>query len=167
MNQPASARAQQPAVQQRIFYLAMDDMYEAKVAKAWGKAAEKPIVYMIPLDRLTSEMVIVPVVRHADERTPLLQEEFDAAEQRRKTKHLDGKDFTAELHECRPVRVSEFWTSASGAGRAADGFSDLLMGSLDRTGFINAVSESTAPYGVFARTHHGDNNSTLRLTWGS
>jgi hypothetical protein len=162
----AVAARPQAAAQQRIFYLAMDDMYEAKVAKAWGKGSDRPVVFFVPLDRLTSEMVIVPIVRHADERTPLLQEEFDSQEQRRKTKHLKGEDFTAELHECKPVRVSEFWTSASG-GRAADGFSDLLMGSLDRTGFINAVGESTAPYGVFARTHHGDDNKTLRLTWGS
>jgi hypothetical protein len=167
MNQPAAARANtQPAVQPRIFYLAMDDLYEAEVAKAWAKKNEKPVVYFIPLDRLTSEMVIVPVVRDYQTRTSMLQEEFDSQEQRKKSVRLKGADCVDELHECKPVRVSEFWSSATG-GRAADGFSDLLMGTFDRIGFINALSDSTAQYGVFPRTHHGDNNSTLRLTWGS
>ena len=167
MNQPAAARAnQQPAVQQRIFYLAMDDMYEALVAKAWAKKHEKPIVFFIPIERLTSEMVIVPIVRHASERTPLLQEEFDSQEQRRKTKRLNGEECVHEMHECKPVRVSEFWTGSSGT-RSNDAFSELLMGKLDAPGFINAINESTAQYEVYPRTHHGDDNKILKLTWGS
>lgn len=167
MNQPAAARANtQPAVQQRVFYLAMDDMYEAQVAKAWAKKNEKPVVYFIPIDRLTSEMVIVPMVRDSVERTSMLQEEFDSQEQRKKTKRVSGEEVIDELHECKPVRVAEFWTGSS--GRASnDAFSELLMGKLDAVGFINAINESTAPYGVFARTHHGDDNKTLKLTWGS
>lgn len=169
MNQPAAAaRANpQPAVQQRIFYLAMDDQYEALVAKAWAKKSEKPIVFFIPLERLTNEMVIVPVVRDAAERTPMLQEEFDAQEQRRKTVRLKGEDCVHELQECKPVRVAEFWTGSSGARNSTDAFSELLMGRLDMIGFINALTESTAQYGVFPRTHHGEDNKVLKLTWGS
>jgi len=166
MNQPAAARATQTAVQQRIFYLAMDDLYEAEVAKAWAKKNEKPVVYFIPLDRLTSEMVIVPVVRDYQTRTSMLQEEFDAQEQRRKSVRLKGADCIEELHECKPVRVAEFWAGSKSAG-GSDAFSELLMGKLDAVGFINALSESTAQYGVFPRTHHGDDNKILKLTWGS
>jgi hypothetical protein len=168
MNQPAAARANpQSAVQQRIFYLAMDDMYEALVAKAWAKKTDKPIVFFIPLERLTNEMVIVPVVRDAAERTPMLQEEFDPQEQRRKTKRLTGDACVHELHECKPVRVAEFWAGSNGVRNSTDAFSELLLGKLDMVGFINAINESTAQYGVFPRTHHGDDNKVLKLTWGS
>lgn len=163
MTQLAQATIKAPA--QRVFYLAMDDLYEAMVAKAWAKKNEKPVVYAIPMERLTHEMVIVPVVRDAMERTPMLQEEFDAQEQRRKTKRLNGEECVHELHECKPVRVADFWSN--GGPRGSDAFSELLMGKLDRDGFINALSESTAQYGVFPRTHHGDDNKTLKLTWGS
>lgn len=169
MNQPATAARAHPqtAVQQRIFYLAMDDLYEAPVAKAWAKKHGKTsLVFFIPLERLTSEMVIVPLVRDAVERTPMLQEEFDAHENRRRTKRLSGEECVHEMHECTPVRVSEFW-SGSSAARSGDAFSELLMGSLDAPGLINALTESTAQYGVFPRTHHGDDNKILRLTWGS
>lgn len=166
MNQPAAARAQQASVQQRIFYLAMDDLYEAMVAKAWAKKHDKSVVFFIPIERLTSEMVIVPIVRHASERTPMLQEEFDSQEQRRKTKRLNGEDVVNEIHECKPVRVAEFWTGSAGRSNN-DAFSELLMGKLDAPGFINAINESTAPHGVFPRTHHGDDNKILKLTWGS
>lgn len=169
MNQPAAARAtQQSAVQQRIFYLAMDDLYEAMVAKAWAKKNDKlaSLVFFIPVERVTSEMVFVPLVRHASERTPLLQEEFDSQEQRKKSKRLSGEEVVHEMHECKPVRASEFWTGSSG-GRSADLFSELLMGKLDAPGFINAIGESTAQYEVYPRTHHGDDNKILKLTWGS
>lgn len=166
MNQPA-ARAEVKAPQQRVFYLAMDDQYESAVAKAWAKKNDKPIVYAIPIDRVTSEMVFVPVVRPYLERTPMLQEEWDPQEQRRRTKHLKGEECMDELIECRPVRASEFWQSASGRRDATDAFSDILMGQLDKTGFINAINDSTAAHGVFPRTHHGSNDALLKLTWGA
>jgi hypothetical protein len=167
MNQPAARANTQPAVQQRVFYLAMDEMYEALVAKAWAKKNEKPLVFFIPINRLTSEMVIVPVVRDADTRTSMLQEEFDSQEQRKKSVRLKGEDCMHEVTECKPVRVADFWQAASGGARSNDAFSDLLMGKLDHVGFINALSESCAPHGVYPRTHHGDDNSTVKLTWGS
>lgn len=162
MTQAAQATIKAPAP--RLFYLAMDDQYESLIAQAWAKKTDKPVVHYIPLERLTLEMVIVPVVRNAMERTPMLQEEFDAHEQRRKTVRLKGEDCLHELHECKPVRVSDFWNN--GGPRGSDAFSELLMGKLDQDGFINALNESTAPHGVYPRTHHGDDNRILKLTWG-
>jgi|SRR6185312_9896927 len=149
----------------RVFYLAMDDQYESLIAKAWAKKTDKPVVYAIPIDRLTLDMVIVPVVRDAMERTSMLQEEFDAQEQRKKTVRLKGEDCIDELRECKPVRVADFWSNGGPRG-SSDAFSELLMGKLDASGFINALNESTAPHGVYPRTHHGDDNKTVKLTWG-
>lgn len=162
MTQAAQATIKAPAP--RVFYLAMDDQYESLIAKAWAKQHDKSVVHFIPLERLTMEMVIVPVVRDAMERTSMLQEEFDSQEQRKKTVRLKGEDCVGEMHECKPVRVADFWSNAG--PRGSDAFSELLMGKLDASGFINALNESTAPHGVYPRTHHGDDNKTLKLTWG-
>lgn len=160
----ATARAATPT--QRIFYLAMDDQYESVIAKAWAKAKGHSVVHFIPLERLTSEMVIVPVVRNAETKTPMLQEEWNSSEQRKNSKRLPADELAEEMHECKPVRVADFWRSGGSRG-LNDGFSDLLMGDLDKAGFINALNESTAVHFVYPRTHHGDNNATLKLTWGS
>lgn len=151
----------------RVFYLAMDDQYESSIARAWAKDSGKPVVHFIPLERLTLEMVIVPVVRNAETRTPLLQEEWNPTEGRRRSKRLRPEELTPEMVECKPVRVGEFWQGASGGRGGADAFSELLMGKLDQSAFINALSESTAVYGVYPRTHHGDDNKTVKLTWGA
>lgn len=165
MNMAARANTA-PAQTQRVFYLAMDDQFESPIAKAWAGNSGKSVVHFIPLDRLTSEMVIVPVVRNSETRTSVLQEEWNEGEHRRVSKRVPADKLVGELIECKPIRVADFWQSGS-ARAAADGFSDLLMGSLDRTGFINAVSDSTGPHGVYPRTHHGDDNKTLKLTWGA
>lgn len=150
----------------RVFYLAMQDMYELQIAKAWGKEHNKPVVDHIPLERLTLEMVIVPVVRTAETRTPMLQEEWNQVEQRKISKRIPASELIPELHECKPVRVGEFWQS--GGGRSAgDAFSELLMGKLDQNAFIDALAASTAEHAVYPRTHHGDDNKTVKLTWGA
>jgi hypothetical protein len=166
MNQPAlQATIKAPAP--RVFYLAMDDLYESQIAKAWAKDKGKSVVHFIPLERLTLEMVIVPIVRTAETRTPMLQEDWNQGEQRKVSKRIPATELVPELVECKPVRVGDFWQSAGGNGRHADGFSDLLMGSLDKNAFINAINESTAEHGVYPRTHHGDDNKTVKLTWGA
>ena len=165
MNATAQATIKAPAP--RVFYLAMQDMYELQIAKAWGKANTKPVVDHIPLDRLTLEMVIVPVVRTAETRTPMLQEEWDPTEQRKVSKRIPAADLTSELHECKPVRVGEFWQSGGTGRSAGDAFSELLMGKLDQNAFIDALAASTAEHAVYPRTHHGDDNKTVKLTWGA
>lgn len=164
MNAPAQATIKAPAP--RVFYLAVDDLYESQIAKAWATEHNKSMVHFIPLERLTLEMVIVPVVRNAEERTPMLQEEWNQAEQRKVAKRLRPQELTSELVECKPVRVSEFWSGSNG-GRNNDAFSELLMGKLDQNGFIDALNASTAPHGVYPRTHHGEDNKILKLTWGA
>lgn len=166
MSQPAlQATIKAPAP--RLFYLAMDDLYESQIAKAWAKEHGKSLVHFIPLERLTLEMVIVPIVRNAETRTPMLQEDWNQSEQRKISKRLPASELAGELVECKPVRVGDYWQSAAGSGRAADGFSDLLMGALDKPAFINALNESTAEHGVYPRTHHGDDNKIVKLTWGA
>jgi hypothetical protein len=97
----------------------------------------------------------------------MLQEEWNQSEQRKVSKRIPAKDLAAEVVECKPVRVGEFWHSSSGTRANNDAFSELLMGQLDRAGFINALTRSTAEYGVHPRTHHGDDNKTVKLTWGA
>lgn len=162
----AAAQATIKAPTPRVFYLAMDDMYESQIARAWAKEHSKSVVNFIPLDRLTLDMVIVPVVRTAETRTPMLQEEWNQSEQRKVSKRIPATELTSELVECKPVRVGEFWHSGSGRN-AGDAFSELLMGKLDQNAFIDALAASTAEHAVYPRTHHGDDNKTVKLTWGA
>lgn len=164
MNQAAQATIKAPAP--RVFYLAMDDVYESAIADAWAKQHGKSLVKHIPLERLTMEMVIVPVVRPYETKTPMLQEVWDPSEQLKKSRRVPAAELTGELVECKPVRVSDFWTGSPGR-TSTDAFAELLMGKLDTSGFVNALGESTLAQGVHPRTHHGEDNKILKLTWGA
>lgn len=154
---------------QRVIYFGVHDALESAVCQAWAKKRGKVLVTEIPMSRITPGMVFVPVVRQAETRTPLLYEEFSAFEQKmhRRQRKADDEQIQAEVIECAPVRVSDFWRT-HGRTASRDPFTvAVLAGDLDENGFINALNESTREYSVFPRTHHGDENRTLRLSWGA
>lgn len=153
------------ATQAKTIYFASSDVYEAAVAQAWAKTKDRKIVTGLPLERLTADMVIVPVVRGSD-RTPLRYEEFDRELGRPKQRQRKAEELIGEVKECTPIPVSKFWTSNREAV-SMDDFAELLSGMLDHTAFIDAVNRSTMQHEVYARTHHGDGDTILRLTWGS
>lgn len=153
--------------ERKVYYLAQDDLYEAQVARAWAKEHGKSIVHWIPIERLTNDMVIVPICRNAEERTHVIYEEWNDQQHKKVTLRRDPATLTSEIVECTPVRVSDYWRGSGAGGRRGDPFAEMLMGELSRDGFIDAVNASTREQGVYPRTHHGDGDAKLKLTWGA
>ena len=151
--------------EQRTIYFAPNDVYEAGIAKVWAEKRGKKFTTGLPLTRLTSDMVIVPIVRDSN-RTPLRYEELDRDLGRPKTRNRKPEELTHEIHECQPIAVSKFWTGG-GEVISGDDFAEAIGGMLDTTGFIDAVNKSTGQYEVYARTHHGEGDAVLRLGWGA
>jgi hypothetical protein len=158
-----AAESKQP--QTKTIYFASHDVYEAGIAQAWAKQHGRRITTGLPLDRLTADMVIVPIVRGTD-RTPLRYEQYDKELGRSVQRQRKAEELTAEVRECTPIPVAKYWTTDRQTVQLDD-FAELLAGMLDTTSFIDAVNRSTAVHEVYARTHHGDNDSILRLSWGS
>lgn len=156
--------AAKPA-EKRTIYFAPNDVYEAGIAKVWAESQGRKIATGLPLDRLTADMVIVPVVRGPD-RTPMRYEEFDRELGRPKSRQRKPEELIGEVKECTPIPVAKYWLLDRDTV-SVDDFAEVLGGMLDTTAFIDAVNRSTAKFEVFARTHHGDNDSVLRLGWGS
>lgn len=156
---------QAKAVEKRTIYFAPNDVYEAGIAKVWAESQGKKMTVGLPLERLTADMVIVPIVRDSH-RTPLRYEEFDRELGRPKQRQRKPEELIGEIHECAPIPVAKFW-SADRENLAIDDFAEMLGGMLDTTAFIDAVNRSTSKYEVYARTHHGDGDTVLRLGWGA
>ncbi|MBN2840878.1 MAG: hypothetical protein JXP37_08000 [Coriobacteriia bacterium] len=160
-----TAAAPSKAAEKRTIYFAPNDVYEAGIAKVWAEKQGRKIATGLPLTRLTADMVIVPIVRDPS-RTPLRYEEFDRELGRPKQRQRKPEELIGEIHECTPIPVSKFW-STDGETVSVDDFAETVGGMLDTTAFIDAVNKSTGKYEVYARTHHGDQDSILRLSWGS
>lgn len=163
MSTATAAEGKTPA--KKTIYFASHDVYEAAVAQAWAKEKGRKVATGLPLDRLTPDMVIVPVVRGAD-RSPLRYEEYDRELGRPKQRQRRPEDVIGEVKECTPIPVAKYWTTNRETVQLDD-FAELLSGMLDVTAFIDAVNRSTMQHEVYARTHHGDNDAVLRLGWGS
>lgn len=151
---------------QRTIYFAPNDVYEAGIAKVWAEQKGKKFTTGLPLTRLTSDMVIVPIVRDSG-RTPVQYEEFDRELGRPQRRQRKPADLIGEVHECTPIPVAKFWQLGGEALDTSDDFSEAIGGLLDTTAFIDAVNKSTSRYEVYARTHHGDGDNVLRLGWGA
>lgn len=154
----------------KVFYMGMDPTFaeETLITTAWQTSnAGKKIVYKLPLSKLQPDMVFIPLVRGPD-RTPMKAEVFDPVQQRKVVKTLPAKELVGELKECPPVAVATFWRAANTAAATVDDFAAVaLSGDFDASGFIDAMNRSAATHGAYARTHHGDDHSTLTLTWGA
>lgn len=157
--------ATKQAAERRILF-ASSDVYEAAVALKYAEAKglKKPVTG-IPLNKLTPDMVICPIVRDSS-RTPLRYEEFDRQLGRPQQRQRKPEELIGEVRECEPIAVAKYW-SADQQKVAMDDFAELLGGGLLVNEFIDAVNRSTAVHEVFARTHHGDENNTLTLNWGA
>lgn len=149
----------------KAIYLTMADPFEQQIAKKWAKERDKRTVSHLPIEKLTPEMTIIPVVRGI-ERTPMQYEEWDPVRHQKIAKQRKPDELTGELMECEPVNVGKFW---SGDGRKiqVDDFTELLNGELDVSGFLDALARSAGVHEVWPRTHHGTDNKSVHLTWGA
>jgi len=164
--QPSASDQSAPAPPtEKTIYLAMGDVHEAMVATAWAKKTGKRFVSSIPIDRLSPEMVIVPVVRGTD-RSPMQYEEWDPIRHQKIRKDRSAADLVGEVMECAPVRVGDFWSGDRNKIQVDD-FTEIMGGQLDESGFLDALARSSGVHEVWPRTHHGTANRKVALTWGS
>lgn len=116
----------------------------------------------IPLDRLTAQHIIIPVVR-------------DPNEDRRGYVPVEGTDkiraaeYRGPVFECEPVDCAKFYTRGK-----RDDFGGDTMGKMDVNGLVNAVARACVVNDAVTATPHvqrrgdGEGNHTrwLVLTWG-
>lgn len=158
----AAAKPEAPAAP-TVIYLAMDDLYEAKIAKHWTDAIGGRVVFGLPMQRLPPNLTIIPIVR-GSERTPVRSEEFDPVQQKMRPKIVPEKTLTGEIRECTPVNVRDYWTAHNGSAALDDGFGEAMSGELDEPSLINAITNSTIKHDVMAKTHPGQPHK-LFLAW--
>lgn len=161
---PAQAQQTNTEPTRAMIYLAFEEQWEQRVVAAWEKKNPgKSVAYRIPLARLLPNMVIVPLVR-GPQRLPVQYEEWDKDQHKNRIRTRDAATLVDELVECEPVSVRDYWSGDTRKVRK-DAFSEIMGGNLETNAFIDAVNRSTLEQGVFARTHHGEDNAVLRLSW--
>lgn len=151
MTQAVSARAEpQPAHNENVYFIAIDDPYESAIAKAYI-AAKYPgtkarFRTSINLNRLSEKHVVIALIRGED-RSPLER----SARDDRGVAHIvrtSPKDLIHEIRECKPIRVADHWLRRHGADEYDDD-----DGQINADSFMTELGTRATP--ICPRTHIG------------
>lgn len=138
------------------FFLAVDDVFELKIAHAWLKHTHPhtlgKVVSKLPLLRLPHNTVVIPVTRGED-RSAAMVNVYEGHSVR--TAHVDLNSLIHEVREAPAIDITKHWR------QVRDEF-DAFGGDLDKDSFMDALSNAASP--AAARLHIGSPN-IVRLTF--
>jgi len=143
-----------------IVYLAMSDLHEASIARAWEKVHAKEargkfrVVYGLQLPKMHPGITVMTLTRGND-RTPLEESIWDPERQKAKIKRAKPEGMVGELRVGPPVRVADYWIGSK------DDYGSL-SGDIDRVRFHDAIAAGASPN--VAKIHPGQPD-TLILDW--
>lgn len=136
--QPSAARAKTSEVN---VYFVMDDQYEGGIAREWVKKHHpgSHVFNKLPLNKLQPNIVVIPLVRKQDNRSPAEHTVLDNMTGKQRVVKVKLAELIGEIVECDPIRVKHHWTGST------DGFLGALAGEVNVLSFHDAMAVSVSP----------------------